>query len=82
MKIDLSKNRSSSLGLKIVPGSIIAQGQARSVWDARGFVEGMDSTIPASRPAAYELDLSQASGVGGSAADVLKALSWRQIVQH
>ena len=27
------------------------------------------------RPCAYELDLSQASNIGGSAADVLKALS-------
>ena len=47
----------------------------RCMEHSKAFIESMDSTIPASRPCAYELDLSQASNIGGSAADVLKALS-------
>ena len=76
MKIDLSKNRILELGVEDRARFYYCTRPGKECMGrSKAFVEGMDSTIPASRPAAYELDLSQASGVGGSAADVLKALS-------
>lgn len=76
MKIDREHSKVLELGVEDrAKFFYCTRAGKRCLEHSKTFIDGMDSTIPVSRPCAYELDLSQASSVGGSAADVLKALS-------